>query len=111
VPDDTGVKIRAFLAVFVPLRGQNRHPLGVIGQMRVPQETRLSNVFIYVLMDARTLRERAEHYRELALRIHDEEIAKGLREIAERYDALAKGIEDRRMSAAVAILHNVPMSG
>jgi hypothetical protein len=62
-------------------------------------------------MDARTLRERAEHYRELALRIHDEEIAKGLREIAERYDALAKGIEDRRMSAAVAILHNVPMSG
>ena len=48
------------------------------------------------MMDARTLRERAEHYRELALRIHDEEIAKGLREIAERYDALAKGIEDRR---------------
>jgi hypothetical protein len=26
VPDDTGVKIRAFLAVFVPLGGQNRHP-------------------------------------------------------------------------------------
>jgi hypothetical protein len=53
-------------------------------------------VFIYVLMDARTLRERAEHYRELALRIHDEETAKGMLVIAGRYDALAKTIEDRR---------------
>ena len=73
MPDDTGVKIRAFLAVFVPLGG---HIPGCDrSNARAPRNAPVKCV-IYVLMDARTLRERAEHYRELALRIHDEEIAR-----------------------------------
>jgi hypothetical protein len=52
--------------------------------------------FVPVEMDPRTLRERAEHYRELALRVSDEETAKALLEVAERYAALAKEVEDRQ---------------
>jgi hypothetical protein len=42
---------------------------------------------------ARTLREKTEHYRELAQREHHEEIANALREVAECYAALAKEVE------------------
>jgi hypothetical protein len=41
-------------------------------------------------MDARELRERAEHYRRVALLVSDKDISKALLELAEHYAALAR---------------------
>ena len=43
-------------------------------------------------MDARKLRERAEHYRRTALLVTDEDTSKALLELAERYTALARSL-------------------
>jgi len=43
-------------------------------------------------MDARELRERAEHYRRTALLVTDEDTSKALLELAERYTALARSL-------------------
>jgi len=43
-------------------------------------------------MDARELRERAEHYRRTALLVTDEDTSKALLELAERYAALARSL-------------------
>jgi hypothetical protein len=45
-------------------------------------------------MDARELRERAEHYRRVALLVSDKDISKALLELAERYEALARTQEE-----------------
>ena len=44
-------------------------------------------------MDARELRERAEHYRRVALLVSDEDASKALLELAEHYAALARTLE------------------
>jgi hypothetical protein len=41
-------------------------------------------------MDARELRQRAEHYRRVALMVSDEDVSKALLELAEHYAALAR---------------------
>jgi hypothetical protein len=41
-------------------------------------------------MEARQLRERAEHYRRVALLVSDKDLSKALLELAEHYAALAR---------------------
>jgi hypothetical protein len=41
-------------------------------------------------MNARELRERAEHYRRVAMVVSDEDLSKELLKLAERYAALAR---------------------
>jgi hypothetical protein len=41
-------------------------------------------------MDARELREKAEHYRRVARLVRDNDISKALFELAEHYEALAR---------------------
>ena len=41
-------------------------------------------------MEARELRERAEHYRRVALLVSDEDLSKTLLDLAEHYAALAR---------------------
>jgi hypothetical protein len=45
-------------------------------------------------MDARELRERAEHYGRVARVVSDEDLSKALLELAERYAALARIIQE-----------------
>ena len=44
-------------------------------------------------MDARELREKAEHYRRVARLVSDNDISKALLELAEHYAALARTFE------------------
>ena len=45
-------------------------------------------------MDARELRERAEHYRRVALVVSDEDLSKALLELAEHYATLARSTQE-----------------
>jgi hypothetical protein len=49
--------------------------------------------------DPETLRERAAHYRELAMKVTDPKALKALRELASHYDALAAELEARGQTA------------
>jgi hypothetical protein len=51
-------------------------------------------------MDARELRERAEHYRRTALLVSDEGTSKALLELAEHHAALARGLMQEEPSAS-----------
>ena len=50
-------------------------------------------------MDARELRERAEHYRRTAILVSDEDISKALLELAKHYAALAQHLMQEEPSA------------
>ena len=102
MPDDTGVKkdgllvgasYRASTASLFAVGERPTVPWVTGGQMRALREP-ARQVALFIWMDTRTLRERAEHYRDLALGERNAEIAKALLEVAECYATLAKEFED-----------------